>query len=157
MGRHRNFFNELTNHFPELKDIFTAVSFESAIDAGIITVEKQKDSRLWLIRSTDKCMDLGYEYHKTLRELNHQYTQTTTQEEKEAIFGKMKEHIRNYGDNRILFWEETRYMYYSYCSVEKLQSMLKEIDGKDNVYNWYVFKKVGRYSIAISKPWWYEE
>lgn len=157
MGRHRNFFNELTNHFPELEEIFTAVSFESAIDAGIITVEKQNYSRLWLIRSTDKCMDLGYEYHKTLRELNHQYTQTTTQEEKESIFGKMKEHIGNNGDNRILFWEETHYMYYSYCSVEKLQSMLKEIDGKDNVHNLYVFKKVGRYSIAISKPWWYEE
>lgn len=156
MGRHRNFFNELISHFPELEDSFTAVSFESAIDAGIITVEKQNDSRLWLIRSTDKCMDLGYEYHKTLRELFHQFTQTTTQEE-ENIFEKMKEYIRNDVDIRILFWKETRYMYYSYCSVEKLQSMLKEIDGKDNVYNWYVFKKVGRYSIAIKKPWWYEE
>ena len=156
MGRHRNFFNELINHFPELEDSFTAVSFESAIDAGIITVEKQNDSRLWLIRSTDKCMDRGYEYYKTFRELDHQFTIATTPEE-EIIFEKMKEHIRNNGDNRILFWEKTRYMYYSYCSVEKLRSMLKEIDGKDNVYSWYVFKKVGRYSIAISKPWWYEE
>ena len=75
----------------------------------------------------------------------------------DEFFEKMKEYIRNDVDNRILFWKETRYMYYSYCSVEKLQSMLKEIDDKENVYNWYVFKKVGRYSIAISKPWWYEE
>ena len=154
MGRHRNFFNELINHFPEL--FFTAVSFESAIDAGIIIVEKQNGSRLWLIRSTDKCMDRDYEYYKTLRELDLQSKKATTPEE-EIFFEKMKEYIRNNVDNRILFWKETRYMYYSYCSVEKLQSMLKEIDGKDNVYNWYVFKKVGRYSIAISKPWWYEE
>lgn len=90
------------------------------------------------------------------RELEHQSTKATTPEE-ENIFEKMKEYIRNDVDNRILFWKETRYMYYSYCSVEKLQNMLKEIDDKDNVYNWYVFKKVGRYSIAISKPWWYEE
>ncbi len=150
MGRHRNFFNELINHFPEL--FFTAVSFESAIDAGIITVEKQNDSRLWLIRSTDKCMDRDYEYYKTLRELDLQSKKVTTSEE-EIFFEKMKEYIRNNVDNRILFWKETRYMYYSYCSVEKLQSMLKEIDGKDNVGNWYVFKN----SIAISKPWWYEE
>ena len=154
MGRHRNYFNELINHFPEL--FFTAVSFESAIDAGIITVEKQNDSRLCLIRSTDKCMDCDYEYYKTLRELDLQSKKVTTKEE-EILFEKMKEYIRNNVDNRILFWKETRYMYYSYCSVEKLQSMLKEIDGKDNVCNWYVFKKVGRYSIAISKPWWYEE
>ena len=156
MGRHRNFFNELISHFPELEDSFTAVSFESAIDAGIIIVEKQNGSRLWLIRSTDECMDRGYEYYKRFRELEHESTKATMPE-KENIFEKMKEYIRNDVDNRILFWKETRYMYYSYCSVEKLQSMLKEIDDKENVYNWYVFKKVGRYSIAISKPWWYEE
>jgi hypothetical protein len=101
-------------------------------------------------------MDRSYEYHKVLRELDNQYKHAATSEEKDEIFERMKEHI-GHGDSRILFWGETQYMYYSYCSVEKLQSMLKEIDGKDNVYNWYVFKKVGRYSIAISKPWWYEE
>ena len=111
MGRHRNFFNELINHFPEL--FFTAVSFESAIDAGIIIVEKQNGSRLWLIRSTDECMDRGYEYYKRFRELEHQSTKATIPE-KENIFEKMKEYIRNDVDNRILFWKETRYMYYSY-------------------------------------------
>lgn len=156
MGRHSNFFNELITRFPDLDDRFSAAFFESAIDAGIITVEKQNDSRLWLIRSTDKCMDRSYEYQKVLRELYNQYEQATNPEEKDEIFEKMKEHIGN-SDDRVDFWEETKYMYYSYCSVEKLRSMMKEKDGEDHARYWYVFKKVGRYSIAISKPWWYEE
>ena len=156
MGRHSTFFNELTTRFPDLDDRFSAAFFESAIDAGIITVEKQNDSRLWMIRSTDKCMDRSYEYHKALRELDNQYKQAATSEEKDEIFERMKEHIGN-GDSRILFWGETQYMYYSYCSVEKLQGMLIEKDGEDYARNWYVFKKVGRYSIAVSKPWWYVE
>jgi L-rhamnose mutarotase len=156
MEKYSEFFKELNKYYN------TQTNFVQAMKEGLLTISELTDKKGELCRlvKTEKCIDLSYEYHKKIRELERKYENAKDEKEKEKIFKEIEKLIY---DNGIYLWaiflDNLSSIHFSL--ICKTNKKLKEIITKEYtekfVTEYLIFKKVGKYIMAINKPWWYEK